>query len=368
MTQAPGNSTRSFLMWVFAAVLVLGGLAFLLFSSGVIAYSGPIEPLIVGATGLLALPFAVRWLSVRDETWSLLVACLFAGFAVVLTVILLNPPAPQLVGITALGVIAVPFVALYLLDSKRWWALIPGYAALALAVLMALTIFNLSIEIIASIGLILLALPFWVAYMNNRTLTWAGLLAGLFSLVGVVMLIAFSFIALFRSGSNAFYIVTNSALALVFMGMWLTIRRFGWALWLSIGFGASAVVAVFVPGPAAWGTLALVMGIYIAYTQIDAANQGRQAAKAASAPTASAQPATPASAQPAPAPPAPPAQAPASPPASAPAPAPVKPASQPIKPTIPANEEAVPGGRPDQQAVTGFRPIDPLKGRKSDND
>ena len=71
----------------------------------------------------------------------------------------------------------IPFAAAYLTDRTRnWWALIPGGVMLFLA-MTTLLVDNVGGEWVGSMFLFLIALSFFVVYLNNRTRTWALLVA-----------------------------------------------------------------------------------------------------------------------------------------------------------------------------------------------
>jgi hypothetical protein len=71
----------------------------------------------------------------------------------------------------------IPFAAAYLTDRTRnWWALIPGGVMLFLA-LTTLLVDNVGGEWVGSLFLFLIALSFFVVYLNNHTRTWALLVA-----------------------------------------------------------------------------------------------------------------------------------------------------------------------------------------------
>jgi len=71
----------------------------------------------------------------------------------------------------------IPFVAAYLTDrSRNWWALIPGAVMFFLA-MVTLLVDNTSGEWVGSLFLFMIGLSFLVVYLNNRTRTWALLVA-----------------------------------------------------------------------------------------------------------------------------------------------------------------------------------------------
>ncbi len=71
----------------------------------------------------------------------------------------------------------IPFAAAYLMDRTRnWWALIPGGVMLFLA-LVTLLVDNVGGEWVGTLFLFLIGLSFFIVYLNNRTRTWALLVA-----------------------------------------------------------------------------------------------------------------------------------------------------------------------------------------------
>lgn len=355
--QNTSTSIRSFLIWVIGALLIIGGALVLVTSTGLLGYTGPTLPLVAGLVALLALPFVARWLINRDEWWALVVAWVFVALAIWLMVLFLEPAYSQIILITALAEIAIPFGAVYLLDRKRWWAIILSYALIALGGLLSVTIFIDSKEVVGAFALLGVALPFWLVYLSNRQLTWALLPAGVLSLVGAGVLIYFTIVR--PAGNTGFFIILNATLAVVSLAIWITNRRLDWSLWIAIGYVGAAIAAYWLPSLASWAVVALAAGSYLIYRQ----------AKVASPPAAQA----PSQAQPAqqsqqssqqPTPPAPP--QPASPPA------PAAPPTPPPAPQVDSDAAAREGREKPPtgggQPLTGFRPINLFDVEKSDEE
>jgi hypothetical protein len=353
-TTPTGNGARAFLAWVWAGVLILGGGAYLAQATGLIGFSGPAALALAGGLGLLAVPFAARWLARRADWWAALAAYVMAALAaLVLAVAFIAQPA-QLVMVLALIEMALPFGAVYLADRRRWWALLPLYGLVVLAGLLALTILTIPLEALGAFALLAAGVPFWVAYMVNKQTWWALIPAGALSGAGVIALGA---LAALRPGSGGFYVVLNLALAGVLFAVWLTARRFEWAIWLATGFVLAAALAVWFPSGASLAMVALALGVYIAYRQVDAARARKLAAPGTGQP------------------------APAQPPPAAPPPSAGGGASGALGPNTPPPQQPAPGAQIDREATAGhearretgtsgpspaveFRPIDPFKGRR----
>jgi hypothetical protein len=79
----------------------------------------------------------------------------------------------------------IPFAAAYLTDRTRnWWALIPGGIMLFLA-MVTLLVDNVGGEWIGSLFLFLIGLSFFIVYLNNRSRTWALLVAYILGVLSI---------------------------------------------------------------------------------------------------------------------------------------------------------------------------------------
>jgi hypothetical protein len=335
MSSTSPDGVRSFLAWVWAGLLIFAGLIFLGFNTGLIRYEGPLQPLIAAGVAAVALPFLGWRIAHPQAWWALLTAWIFLAMALLLVVIGLQLP-PHLIAVTAAVEVAVPFLAMFVGDRRRWWALIPAYVLLAGAALTALTMLHVSPPALAAFALLAAALPFWLAFIVNRSHWWALIPAGVLSLFGVGMLILLS---LFQISNNAFFVILNATLALVFGILWIAVRRLDWALWIAIGFAGAAVLSIWLPSGTNWALIALTLGLYIAYRQVR-----RPAAAQTTTSVSTAQP---------------PAQ-----PASAAPPPPAAPVVIPPPDSESVSESPPPPTRP----VVEFRPLDPFKDRRPDDD
>jgi hypothetical protein len=368
MAQSPPpkqSSAGPFLAWVWAAALILGGAAFLGFSTNLIPYQGSLLPVLAAGSALLAVPFFARWLANKEDWWAPLTAWVFFAIAILLAVIWASPRYSQIVAAVALLLIAFPFAVGAMRNQQRRWAFIPAYALIALAVLILLTIFGFNPRSLIPFALLLVALPFWLAYLINRQHWWALVPAAAFSAISVLIIVSYG---ITHAPTGWFWVLLNAILAVVCLAFWLTVRRFDWAAWLAIGFGLAALVAILVPTAASVATVALVFGLYIAYKQIDTSVKASAAQQPVPQPSAPAPASPPSSAPP---------TAPAAPkPAPMTSSAPMTPSAPPTTPTgvaIQIDREATTAAQSRQQAgtdsatpkpVVEFRPLDPFKQRR----
>jgi len=126
---------------------------------------------------LISLVALISYITSGFKEWGwLFPAGVFGGLAVTVALATNNVDSAA-VGSPLFFGLLIPFVAAYLTDRTRnWWALIPGGVMLFLA-LTTLLVDNVGGEWVGSLFLFLIALSFFVVYLNNHTRTWALLVA-----------------------------------------------------------------------------------------------------------------------------------------------------------------------------------------------
>jgi hypothetical protein len=119
----------------------------------------------------------------KDWGW-LFPAGVFGGLAVTIA-LATNNVDNAAVGSPLFFGLLLPFAAAYLTDrTKNWWALIPGGVMLFLA-MTTLLVDNVGGEWVGSLFLFLIGLSFLVVYLNNRTRTWALLVAYILGVLSI---------------------------------------------------------------------------------------------------------------------------------------------------------------------------------------
>jgi hypothetical protein len=170
----------------------------------------------------------------KDWGW-LFPAGVFGGLAVTTALAISNVDSaavgsPLFIGLT------IPFAAAYLTDrSRNWWALIPGGVMLFLA-LVTLLVDSAGGEWVGALFLFMIALSFLFVYLNNRTRTWALLVAYITGVLGIAPLMA-------TGGRDAAYYgpIFLFAVALPFFILYFRSAQNWWAI---IPAGSITVIAV----------------------------------------------------------------------------------------------------------------------------
>jgi hypothetical protein len=163
-------------------------------------------------------------------------AGVFGGLAVTIA-LAINHVDSAAVGSPLFFGLLIPFGAAYLTDRTRnWWALIPGGVMLFLA-LTTLTVDSIGGEWIGSLFLFLIGLSFLVVYLNNRTRTWALLVAYILGVLSLAPAMASG------GGDTAAYFgsVFFLAIAVPFFILYFRSNENWWAI---IPAGVTTVLAV----------------------------------------------------------------------------------------------------------------------------
>ena len=153
---------------------------------------------------------------VDRSDWGLLIpAYVMWAIAALVTLTTLEVLRDESVATFVLAVIALPFLVGYLRDRSRWGLLIPAYTLLAVGIMVGLIGLEVLKDLlIPAYVLFAIALPFLVVYVRNPKQWWPLIPGGITALVGLAFLIA---------ESVAQYV---GAAALVIVGGWILVRQF----------------------------------------------------------------------------------------------------------------------------------------------
>ncbi len=311
------NVNKSGLFW---GILLIGGGALALADQ--LGYIENLSPTLwIFVFAAISLLGFISYLTSGFKQWGwLFPAGIFAGLAVTVS-LATNHVNSAAVGSPLFFGLLLPFVVAYFTDrSRNWWALIPGAVMLFLA-MTTLLVDNVGGEWVGSLFLFLIGLSFLIVYLNNRTRTWALLVAyimGVLSIApamssgggdtaayfGAVFLFAVAlpfFVIYFRSLDNwwaiipagvmtTLSVITTLAIAgwirnanqggyanallmggfaVTFSIVWLRHNK-PWARIVAIVLAVVAVVSIFFVSyyEIVWPVVIILGGIYLLYTAV----------------------------------------------------------------------------------------------------
>ena len=252
---------------------------------------------------LISLVGLVSYLTSGLKEWGwLFPAGIFGGLAVTVA-LATNHVSSAAVGSPIFFGLLLPFLVAYLTDRTRnWWALIPGGIMLFLA-MVTLLADNVGGEWIGSLFLFLIALSFFVVYLNNHARTWALLVAYIMFVLsiapamssgggemaayfGAVFLFAIAlpfFVVYFRSPENWWAIIPAGVMTtltiitiLAIAGLIRNVEQGGYANAILLGGIAVTFAIVWLRNEKAWAkvvtiilaALAVASVFLAAYTEI----------------------------------------------------------------------------------------------------
>lgn len=251
--------------WLFP-VGIFGALAFLLaMAAKDVDSSAIVAPLFFG----IALPFVVAYFLDRSRNWWALIPAgvmLFFGFLMFISD---NGP-DEWIGTLFLFMIALSFFVVYLNNRARQWALLVAYILFVLSIAPAMASFGGDVP--AYFGVIFLlavALPFFILYFRDEKNWWAIIPAGVLTVLAVIAGAAIA--GWIEDGTeggfaNAFLM---GGLAATFAVVWLRHAK-PWAKVVTIILAALAVASVFFASSTEifWPVAIILAGGYLLYTAL----------------------------------------------------------------------------------------------------
>jgi hypothetical protein len=221
----------------------------------------------------LLIPFVVAYLSDRVHNWWALIpggVMLFLA----LTTLLVDSTGGEWVGALFLFMIALSFLVVYLNNRTYTWALLVAYIITVLSIAPLMSIGGRDAAYYGPIFLFAVALPFFVIYFRSAANWWAIIPAGAVTMVAVIATLAIAgFInedgrgGLVSEGiANA---ILTGGLAATFAVIWLRHDR-PWAKIVTIVLALVAVASLFFSSYSQifWPVAIILAGIYLFYTAL----------------------------------------------------------------------------------------------------
>jgi hypothetical protein len=250
--------------WLFPAG-VFGGLAI----TTALA-QGPVNSPVVGAPlffGLL-VPFVAAYLTDRSQNWWALIpgaVMLFLG----LTTLIVDTTNGAWIGSLFLFLLALSFLAVYLNDRTRRWALLVAYILGVLGLAPAMSAAGDNAAYYGPIFLLAVALPFFILYFRSADGWWAIIPAGALTVLAIVAGLAIA--GLIRNQNQGGYAnaLVMGGLAVTFAVAWLRHAK-SWARVVTIILAALAAASLLFSGysEVAWSLAIILSGIYLFYSAL----------------------------------------------------------------------------------------------------
>lgn len=142
----------------------------------------------LAVAGLVAFGFFLA----APGDWGLLIsAYVLEAVSGLIALVELSILQDEIIATYVLTAIALPFAVVFLRDRAQWWAAIPAYALLAIGVMIGLIGRGLIDELlIPAYIMFAIAIPFFVAYGLNSRNWWALIPGGIMAAIGAAFLLA----------------------------------------------------------------------------------------------------------------------------------------------------------------------------------
>lgn len=183
------KSKRSYSSWIWGGLLIALGLVLLAENLDLLGdWTAPVWSLILGAISLI---FLVTYISDRSQWWALIPGLVILGVAVAVFLAEQELVAGYVVGTIILAGVGLPFLLIFLIDRKHWWALIPGMTMIGIAGAVFLEgIGVISDEAVGGLVVGGIALGFLFIYLIDRQQWWALIPGGIMGTVAFFLLVA----------------------------------------------------------------------------------------------------------------------------------------------------------------------------------
>jgi hypothetical protein len=196
--------------------LVWGGLLILFGVMGLVATLTDLSAWIwVIILALAALAVFGVYLTDRSEPTLLIPAYVLWAVAGLVALTTLNVLRDEFIAMYVLVAIALPFLVVFVRDRAQWWALIPAYVMLAVGLMVVLTASGILSELlIPAYVMFAIAIPFLAVYALNPKQWWPLIPGGIMAVIGLAFLVAEAALG---------YIAPA---VLVLIGIWILVRQF----------------------------------------------------------------------------------------------------------------------------------------------
>jgi hypothetical protein len=173
---------------------ILGGLILMIIGGFALAYqSGYLTILPITSWALIFAAtsafFFIAYFVNGFRAWGwLFPACIFAAVSGTISIVNLHIPG-EWIPTLMIGSVAVPFIAAYLIDRTRTWALIPAYVLGLIALILPLENI-LGSDAIGAFIIAMIGLPFVANYLITPRAWWSIIPGGILLSIGVMIAVS----------------------------------------------------------------------------------------------------------------------------------------------------------------------------------
>lgn len=181
---------RRWIPVLFGVLLIIAGLVFLLDNLGIIAIGDYLVSALFILGGVLFMGFAI---TNRRQWWAWIPGVTLASIGVLIGLeMAFGDSLGEWSGAIVVAGIGLSFLIIYLTTREQWWALIPGGAMLAIALMIVAQAY---LPENASLGIFFLGLgatfaALGLARTESGRMKWPWIPAGILAVIGLILLVS----------------------------------------------------------------------------------------------------------------------------------------------------------------------------------
>jgi hypothetical protein len=127
----------------------------------------------------------------RSQWWLLIPGYALLAVAGLIALVTLNILRDEAIAFYVLSAIAFPFLVVFINDREQWWALIPAYVLFAVGLMVGLLGLGILNDLLVpAYVMFAIAIPFFVVYARNSKNWWALIPGGVMAIIGLAFLLA----------------------------------------------------------------------------------------------------------------------------------------------------------------------------------
>lgn len=196
--------------------IVGGGLLILLGVMSLVEVYTDLGPWVwVGVLTVAGLGVFGLYFSDRSEAWLLIPGYALLAVALLIALVTVDILMDEAIAFYVLSAIALPFLVVFFRDRAQWWALIPAYVLFVVGLMVALIGWGILDDLLVpAYVMFAIAIPFFVVFARDTRNWWALIPGGILAVIGLSFLIA---------EAAAQYI---APVLLILVGAWILARQF----------------------------------------------------------------------------------------------------------------------------------------------
>lgn len=140
---------------------------------------------------LVAAPFVFVYQHNKENWWALIPTYILLSIALMLLLTSFNILSGIMVAPFILYSISIPFLVIYFKNKEYWWSLIPAYTMITVGTMVGLIEFGILVDmLIPAYIMAAISIPFFIVYYLNKEHWWALIPAGILGFLSLAFMLS----------------------------------------------------------------------------------------------------------------------------------------------------------------------------------